>query len=220
MTKSDKLLPQKIKVLRIGYDESLFEGLKEHKPQTEFIITYAGTIADYYRPEVFIHALKIVVEKFPEVTFRLRFAGILSENIRKEIIDAGLVKILTYVGYLSHTESLALLKTTSILLLVNPVTKDEEMVIPGKIYEYLAAGKPIINISKPGAETATIISKCGAGETFDRNQKVELVEYLTTLVLQWKKIRNLDIENNGEQVHQYSRMAITKSLIGVIKDHV
>jgi hypothetical protein len=27
------------------------------------------------------------------------------------------------------------------------------MVIPGKIYEYLAAGKPIVNIAKAGSET-------------------------------------------------------------------
>ncbi|RYZ27157.1 MAG: glycosyl transferase family 1, partial [Chitinophagaceae bacterium] len=76
---------------------------------------------------------------------------------------AGLEEIFEESGYVSHKEAIQLLQTSTVLLLVNPVTRDEKMVIPGKIYEYLAAAKPIINITRKDAETAALISDCGAG---------------------------------------------------------
>lgn len=218
LSKSDKVAPEKIEVLRIGYDEKLFPTEKETEVQDRFIITYTGTIAGFYQPEIFIAALKIVVGKFPEVTFCLRFAGVLPDGIKSKIIDAGLKNILEDLGYISHHQSVKLLKASTVLLLVNPVTKDEEMIIPGKIYEYLAAYKPIINICTSNAETAGIISNCRAGRTFNRNEKPELEAHLTTLVMEWKKIKTLDLQNNHHLVEQYSRASITTHLIHFIED--
>jgi glycosyltransferase involved in cell wall biosynthesis len=216
LSKSNKIIPDKIKILRIGYDENLFDTRADDRVQERFIITYAGTIANFYEPEVFISALKSLVDKFPEVQFRLKFAGILSGDIKNSIIKAGLESILDELGYISHQQSIKLLKDSTVLLLVNPVTKDEQMVIPGKIYEYLAAGKPIVNITKRNSETALVIENCKAGKTFERSEQQALVDYLTALVKQWKMTGTLDIANNQALVNQYSRNVITNQLINLL----
>ncbi|MDB5208037.1 MAG: glycosyltransferase family 4 protein [Flavisolibacter sp.] len=213
LSKSNKIIPDNIKILRIGYEEIFFDHQTAVTLQDQFIITYTGTIANFYQPQVFITALKGVTDKFPEVSFRLRFAGILSGDIKEAIINAGLNSILDDLGYLSHHESILLLENSTVLLLVSPVTKNEEMVIPGKIYEYLAARKPIINITKQGSETASLITNCQAGKTFERNQQRELENYLTALVEQWKVKGTLDIKNNEQLIIEYSRDAITEQLI-------
>lgn len=217
LSKSSNLRAEKIEILRIGYDETLFENKGKRVEQHQFVITYTGTIADFYQPEVFITALKKVVETFPDVSFRLRFAGILSDSIKTSLISSGLENILEDIGYVSHKQAVKLMQDSTVLLLVNPVTKDEEMVIPGKIYEYLAAGKPIINIAKSGSETASIISDCHAGRTFNRIEDKELALYLTQLVLQWKEKKNLDVEGNKNLVKPYSRREMTKHLEKVIE---
>lgn len=218
LAKSPNLTPDKIKVLRIGYDETLFGNKQEPKPQTEFIITYTGTIAGFYQPEVSIEALKTVVQAFPQVPFRLRFAGVLSGSIKSLIVSLGLDSIFEDIGYVSHKEAVALLQSSTVLLLVNPVTKDEEMVIPGKVYEYLAAGKPIINIAKKNSELASIINTCSAGKTFERNDKEALILYLKQLVQEWTARKNLHLFNNdGQEVKQFSRKEIAEHLQRIIE---
>jgi hypothetical protein len=90
------------------------------------------------------------------------------------------------------------------------------MVIPGKLYEYLAAAKPIINIAKPASETAAIIASCGAGRSFGRTEEKELTAHLTGLVREWKERKTLDIEGNKDLVRQYSRGEMAKHLEEII----
>lgn len=215
LSKSPLLQKEKIGIMRIGYDEDLFVQ-KEPAPQKEFIITYAGSIADFYHPEVFIQALKNIVQQHPGVPLKLRFAGVLAEGIRHSIIEAGLENILEDVGYVSHKESIRYLLQSTALLLVNPVTKDEEMVIPGKVYEYLAARKPIINITKATAETALLLRQCKGGQTFDRTMQKELETYLSSLIRQWERARTLDIEGNEACVEEHSRGKITEGIIEML----
>ncbi|HYH14372.1 MAG TPA: glycosyltransferase, partial [Flavisolibacter sp.] len=194
LQKSDRIEPNKIHVLRIGYDETIFNSIsKPTTPSTQFTITYTGSIADFYEPEVFFRALKQIKQNYPQVQFCLRFVGVLSAGIRENIKKLQLDTILDEVGYVSHKRSIQYLLESTLLLLVNPITKDEEMVIPGKVYEYLAAQKPIVNITKTSAETAQLIEQCAAGKTFDRNMQGEIEYHLEQLVLNWQKKQTLDI---------------------------
>ena len=77
--------------------------------QKEFIITYTGTMADYYRPQVFLQALKQTVQNFPEVPFCFRFAGVLAGSIRNEMEGLGLLSITEDLGYVSHEKAVQLL---------------------------------------------------------------------------------------------------------------
>ena len=212
LSKSEKLSSGKIKIVRIGYDEKLFAQKVDAAPQKEFVITYTGTMADYYRPQIFFQALRQAVQSFPEVSFRFRFAGVLAGSIRTEMEVLGLLSITEDMGYVSHEQAVKLLLSSTALLLVNPVTQDEEMVIPGKLYEYLAAQKPIINVTKQEAETSAIIATCKAGETFDRHQLSALTAYLEKLVRLWKEKGTLNLSGNEKQVQQYSRREIAHQL--------
>jgi glycosyltransferase involved in cell wall biosynthesis len=214
--KTDDITPDKIKVLRIGYDERVLESSRiSANTSTHFTITYTGSIADFYHPEVFLKAIKNVIANHPTTPFCLRFVGVLSAGIKEQIKQLGLDTILEEAGYVSHKRSVQYLFESTVLLLVNPVTKDEEMVIPGKLYEYLAAQKPIINITKLNAETASVIANSQAGKTFDRSMQRELEDYLNGLVNQWKTMP-LDLVNNADTISGYSRRQIAKYLVQLL----
>lgn len=221
LQKSTRITPDKIHVLRIGYDETIFNSVsKPVSSATNFIITYTGSIADFYEPEVFLRALKNIIIKHPKIPFCLRFVGILSAGIRENIQQLGLDTILEEVGYVSHKRSIQYLLESTVLLLVNPVTKDEEMVIPGKVYEYLAAQKPIINITKTSAETAQLIEQCQAGKTFDRQMQKEIELHLEQLIHEWNKRHALNLEGNAEKIHVFSRLEISNQLIKTIESNL
>lgn len=215
LSKSDKINPDKIEIVTMGYDERCFN-IPSNPPNNEFVITYTGTIADYYDPDVFLEALKEVKEKNPDVKYKLRFVGILSDGIKHRIHELGLSDILNDVGYVSHDDSIKFLMDSTVLLLINPVVSNEDMVIPGKIYEYLAAKKPVINITKKFSDLARIISEAKAGETFERHMKAELTSYLQDLTYKWKQNPNLDISSTDNYYQNFSRHIETKQLSKII----
>lgn len=220
LSKSEKIRTNKITVLPIGYEDTIIDSSLSKSASQEFVITYTGTIGDFYEPQVFINALKNVRTKFPGIPIRLRFVGVLATGIKENIIAAGLGAILDEVGYVPHEQSIEFLYQSTVLLLVNPVTKDEAMVIPGKVYEYMAVRKPIINITRTNAETASIIEGCGSGRTFDRTMQQQLEEYLEELIIEWQKSQSLPALDNEGCVLRYSRFELTKKLMQLLtNDH-
>jgi len=218
LSKSNQIKDSKIEIISMGYDEKSFT-VNSNPSKDEFIITYTGTIADYYSPEVFLEALKNVKEKNPDVKYKLRFVGILSEGIKNKINELGLNENLEDIGYVSHSESIKYLMSSTILLLINPVVSNEDMVIPGKVYEYLAAKKPIINITRKESDLARIISEAKAGETFERSMQTELTSYLLTLTDKWKQNPNIDLQTDNSY-QKFSRHYEAEELGRIIKETV
>lgn len=202
--KSAAIAPEKIKILPIGYDASLFTNVGQDLKSTQnFTVTYTGSMADFYQPQVFFDAVAALPDAVRS-TVRLVFAGVLAAGIKAYVRAAGLQQQFEEKGYLPHTEAVRLLRASDALLLVNPVTTDEAMVIPGKLYEYLAAHRPIINITVPDAETATIIADCSAGKTFSRTEQEAITDYLLQLINSKQNSVNA-MPSNIHKVSRYSR---------------
>lgn len=215
LSKSSKIRADKWCIVRMAYDEIAFSELppvEKYKPGAPLKIVYTGTISDNYHPEVLFEAIQYVKTKHPEFQAELHFAGILAENVRNAIFTSGLENSLKEYGYLSHKDVVKLLYSGHLLLLVNPAIDQERMVIPGKIYEYLASGVPILNITNPEAETAHIIEKCSAGATFGRNMKPELADWLWNIYT-----GKIVIHPDKNRIVSYSRKSQAEDLISFIK---
>jgi glycosyltransferase involved in cell wall biosynthesis len=209
LSKSPNISPQKIAITRIGYEESLFTEVS--RKDTSFVISYIGSIAEYYHPEVFCEALSELLHTDQINNVKLRFVGITNPIIKTFVLKYRLQNIYEEIGYVSHDEAVSYMKRSTILLLINPVTRDEAMVIPGKIYEYLATGNPIINITKKDSETAALIAQCNAGKTFERNELKPLQEYILRLYKSWNEGRYVT-EVNKNEVSKFSHAAIAAQL--------
>lgn len=143
-----------------------------------FDIVYTGTMAASYRPGSFLEA----VAKFSEtldVPVHLHLAGILGPEVQKQVEQAGLAARTTFYGYVDHKQVLELLKLADLLLLLFPATNLDRG-IPGKLFEYLAARTPILNIGPLDGDAARIIHDCKAGETVARDRDI-IVEQLKVL---------------------------------------
>jgi hypothetical protein len=119
-------------------------------------------------------------------------------------------------GYVTHHKAIERSKESTALLLINPVTKDEAMVIPGKIYEYLATGKPIINITTKDSETAKLIEECNAGKTFERTEEQQLSTYITELYTLWQNSSLGSLQPNWSHIKEFSRSNIS----GLLDEHL
>ena len=134
-----------------------------------FTIVHAGLLtvaADWRRsPYGFFRALARIREADPGVYRRLRvvFTGELPGEYRAQAAACGVGDIVQEAGYVPRPAFVALLRRASLLLAIN--YEGFETLIPGKLYEYWAAGSaPILLLSVPGAAQA-LVDGHGLGRT-------------------------------------------------------
>lgn len=193
----------KVKVITMAYDEKLMDQAS-YPPFSEFRITYTGTIADFYEPEILFRVFSRIREQYPDFNIKVQFVGVVGANVERLIHRWNLSDVVEQIGYVSKKTSVEYLMVSTVLIMINPFFKNEKFTVPGKIYEYLASQKPIINIAPINGETAEIIQACNAGQTFERHMDEALFHYLKKLYQSWKNNPDLDIKGNEECIQKYS----------------
>jgi glycosyltransferase involved in cell wall biosynthesis len=84
------------------------------------------------------------------------------------IQKTGISKNVEYLGFLPYSEMLQeLLKSDILLMMVN-----EKRHVPGKLFEYLRTGKPIIAFGNDNEEVQKILKEANAGRIFNFNENV------------------------------------------------
>jgi glycosyltransferase involved in cell wall biosynthesis len=193
VAKSPTLDSTKIHVIPNGFDEEDF-GFPSEPPQDKFCITYTGTITETYNIELFLKALAEVAKRHPNIPFRLRFVGKISELVRRQVEQAGITAI------------------TEII----PDVQNNFCILPGKLFEYLASNKPIICIGPLHSDADRIIDECGAGRVFHYAAYDLMVEHLDQMAHHWQINPNLDLPMVNYQ--RYSRRALTGNLAEIIRE--
>jgi len=81
----------------------------------------------------------------------LHFVGFLNKENQKLIRKLNLQNFIKDHGYVSHIESIAKIKSADVLWFMVGNRKNIEAILPGKVYEYIGARKPIIACVPDGA---------------------------------------------------------------------
>ena len=108
----------------------------------------------------------------------IRLAGKVDAAITDAIRARGLGDNLVELGYLPHDETVREQRAADILLL--PLRREPEYakVLPGKIFEYLAARRPVLGIGQEDGAAAAVLRDAAAGDMFDWDKKQELLAFL------------------------------------------
>ena len=215
LSKSINLDGNKIKVIPNGYDEEDFTQ-PSAPPKQNFVITYTGTLTEIYNIQAFLKALVKITTMHPDVPFLLRFVGKISDEVKNQLAAAGLASITEQVAFVPHTESIKYLLNSTVLLMGIPEVENNMCILPGKIFEYLAANKPIICIGPIHSDADHIIDECGAGRLFHYAGYDLMVDYLDQLSNVWKINPNLDLPLVNYQ--KYSRFNLTGELAHIIRE--
>jgi glycosyltransferase involved in cell wall biosynthesis len=195
-------------VVTNGFDEQdlVDENPRNSRESKKLIISYTGTMSDIYDPDVFFEALASY-----KGSFEFRIAGSISEGVQKKIDDYGISKSVNYLGYLTHADALKEMSQADVLLLISPMVKNSKGIIPGKLFEYLAAGKPILAIAEDDkCDVAVILSDTKGGLFFSRENLKGLSNFLESLPNNFEFIPNIEAINN------YNRKTLTEKLVSII----
>ena len=168
-------IEEKIHVITNGYDESDFQNV-DFTPCRDFTISYIGTLSDIYPIDSFIQAAGELISKGSKVS--IRFIGTVSpsrkELIRKRIPD----NLIEFIPYVDHASAIRYMMESHALLLIIPDHKSNRSIITGKLFEYIATGRPVICIGPVEGDASAILRESGKGMTFMYSDDKGLVHYL------------------------------------------
>ncbi|WP_245897295.1 glycosyltransferase family 4 protein [Hymenobacter nivis] len=213
-TKVPGLAAGKIHVLPNGYDAPDF-GQPSQPPADCFRITHTGTITELYHLGGLLGALAGALKRHPAVPVRLRFVGQVSAELRAQVSAAGLAGVTEYQSFVPHAASVAELLQATVLLMAIPDVPRNRGILPGKIFEYLAANKPVLCVGPAGSDADKLLQECGAGQALPYADAALMQETLDMLLHQWAINPNLDLPAASHG--RYTRRALTKQLATIVR---
>ena len=149
-----------------GYDEDDYPPTTPlDVNQEEFRITHTGLFAEDGNPLALWDALATKCAEDEEFrrALRIRLVGKVDEAIVAAIEARGLGPCLDNLGYRPHDEAVAEQRAASLLIL--PLRQEPEYrnVLPGKIFEYLAARRPVLGIGQEDGAAAQVLADTCTG---------------------------------------------------------
>ncbi|MDQ1297137.1 MAG: hypothetical protein QG611_1116, partial [Bacteroidota bacterium] len=169
-------ISSKMHIIPNGYDEKDFEGISPGM-SGKFTITYLGTLSEVYPLDGLMSALEQIEKNGGD--FLLRFIGTIPGEIRNKINSFITSTRTEFISYVPHQEAIKLMAGASVLLLVIPDTKKNDAITPGKVFEYIAARKPVLYIGPQEGDAAYHLKLCGHTGLFSGKDPEEIVKYLT-----------------------------------------
>ena len=179
-----RALEPKGKVVTIanGCDFDDFAGL-EHHPSDRLRITHTGHFHGKRDPKPFLRAL--AETGLDDVV--VRFAGDFRAGDREYAEALGLGDRVELLGDVSRRRSLELQRDSEVLLLLIPESGGRGRgVLTGKIFEYLAAERPILAAVPPDGAAAQLVRDTGAGVVAPSDDVDALREALLDLHRRWR----------------------------------
>jgi glycosyltransferase involved in cell wall biosynthesis len=197
----------KIEVITNGFDEDDFTGLISANP-LKFTISYIGTLSDAYPVEGFLDALQSFHEKGND--YELKFVGTVSPDNHRLLLTKVEKENVEFIPYVNHDTAIKYMMDSSLLLMIIPDHKSNKSIITGKIFEYIATGKPIICLGPEDGDAAHIISDTGSGKSFNYKDSTG-IEAFFSLVRSNKEIFNRHTSA------EFSRRTLTSKLVTILK---
>ena len=192
-----------------GYDPAVFSRFRSRPHRSnKLVITYTGTLYKPCSPKPYLDAL----DSLPQIRSRFenRFVGRVAEEFDRGIFETRHCSV-RLLDFVPQSEALRFMEESDVLLL--PWT--DRFNIPGKLFEYLATGKPILALCYPDSDVAQVIRETASGWCVNPDDIREVQRALTEIHALGGKYPH---DRNWEAVRRYERPRLAAEYARVIRD--
>lgn len=205
-------IKEKVHVLYWGYSEENFEGInRSRKSNEELVIMHSGNIFDFQNPTEFWKHLRFMLDN--GIKIKLKFTGTVSPVIRNEIIKNNLADITEYLGVVPYRQMLRELCNADVLL----VCPTERRHVPGKLFEYLRTGIPILAFNDENNEVNHLLKESNAGLLLPYNNNA--AEFFDKLNL-FKPDINKAKQYERKMIAEKFSIILNKAITDLAKDRI
>jgi len=155
-----------------GFDPDDFASPPPERERGTFVLTYVGALSSTRVDDTLIDgvadfARAVGDEQCAASPFRFDVVGVTSAALRERFQARGVP--LSWSGYVEHAEAVRRMRAADVLLLPTAMGRNGDTLIPGKLFEYLASGRPILAVGDPEGEACRLVRRLGGGVTCERS---------------------------------------------------
>jgi len=199
----------RIHVIRGGVDLSMFNPVaSQQNTRRKFSVMYTGAFSVAYDFEQVFKAAKIIEEKDGDVEFFLQGKGELANYIKSKIKELNLKNVKIMEKVFSREKVAELLSQADTLILPLRDFGEPYLGISSKLYEYQAAGKPIICCAE--GQPADYVKETKSGIVVKPGDHEKLAETVICLKENPEKAREM-----GRKGRRYVENNVTIETVGL-----
>jgi len=150
----------------------------------------------------------------PEIRehLELLFVGNASKEDRLLAENSIISDIIRFTGYQSHHETVKIVRTADLLFLpmYNLPPGERSTIVPGKTYEYMASGRPIL-AAVPDGDARDFLAECGTAFLCRPDDCDEMIRILSRVYDAWKEKKQITSVNT-DVIFKFDRKNLTKAL--------
>lgn len=200
-----------VKLITNGYDEDDFSNLKKRRSK-KFVICHAGVLNENRDPSAVLDAVRQLMsedQSFADAV-RVLFIGDVHRSLMNRVANQPeLSSVVEFKGNVSHKEVIETYGGSAVLLLILSDFQNAGLYIPGKLFEYLAAGLPILGLGPTDSDAGYFLNEMSAGRMMDRDDVEGIRDFLKRQFAEWK---SHDTRDATAAASQWSRRQLTSQL--------
>jgi len=205
----------KVVTIPNGYDEKDFTGETVSPPEHVFRVCYCGAARGSYNPSALLTAYREFVRRVKPAASMITFAGTVCNWLRKNESPQWLEEHAELLSYVPHQKVPSLLLGSHVVVSINP--PDSPECVPGKVYELLRCGRPILNVCDSPSEVEDIIAATQSGESFRHEDVDGMAAFLKRHYDEWSAGRSAAFSSPKlAAIESYERRRQTAQLADVL----
>jgi glycosyl transferase family 4 len=207
-----------VSIIPNGFDASLLPSEKQ-APSHVFTVVYAGTlVVGRQDPRPVFRALELCLSRghIPKNEIEMIFLGTKPDSVRQAMTGVSDQLPVRVLPRMPHRAALAFQTQASVLLLLAHAA--EQGIMTGKVFDYLAAGRPILAVPDDRHTTSKLLETTGAGVALTDVQTI--ARQLTDWYTRWRSNPVFNLQRNESEIARYSRSAQTGELARILNNLV
>ena len=213
----NSLCNRQIDVITNGFDAEDFQLLKSETLLQGFLFHHIGALNKDRNPHVLWQVLGELCQQDPifKTELKLKFTGKTDAAVFESLKLNGILDNAERTDYMAHSEVVKLLLKSPVLLLPLNDTPNVLGIVPGKLFEYLAAKRPIFAIGNLSGDSAKIIKETNAGSMVDFKDVLGTKQAVLDL---YEKYKANQLFINSSAIDKYSRENCAKDYANLLND--
>jgi len=210
---------ERLQVIRNGFDAEDFPAPPPPRPpESPLRLVHAGMLTLTRTAAGLLAGLRRIHARHPELrhAFEVELIGARESNNDAAASAADLADVVRLRDYVPHRDAIAAMQQADVLVLIKHVEARFRGLIPGKLYEYMGAGRPILALV-PDSEAADLVRDLGWGEVVAPEDADAIATALLRL-LEHKRAGRLATAYPMRAREQFERRAQAAALAALLAD--
>lgn len=205
---------RKVNVITNGFDTDDLK-VSDVVADKKFSVAHIGTLVKSRNPLLLWKAIAAMVKEVNGFAddLSLVLIGKVDFNVKQALIDEDLWKFTKVIEYIPHDEVVKMQQQAQVLLLVLNDTPNAKGILTGKLFEYIASGRPVLSVGDPEGDAAEIIAETKSGITCGFGDVNGMKQAMNNYYSLYKK---QELKVNTESVTRYSRKSLTGDVVNLL----